>query len=107
VSQPSYPYAPAAPGFTAYGFGGWNLDNVDIILNGTSSFFDETDGSYYFDTDSDLTYLGEVDNGAGTVTGYVLAKDWPVGEPSGQDRQRRPGGQGPQTYQLHHGHVLS
>jgi hypothetical protein len=83
VSQPSYPYAPAAPGYTAYGFGGWNLDNVDIILNGTSSFFDETDGSYYFDMDSDLTYLGEVDNGAGTVTGYVLAKDWPVGEPSG------------------------
>ena len=69
----------------AAGFGGWNLDNVEVVLNGASSF-NESDGSYYFGPDSDFTYQGNVNDdklGGGTIMGYVLAKDWPVGEPSG------------------------
>lgn len=69
----------------ALGFGGWNLDNVAIILNGTGgdSAYDEGTGAYTFPSDSDFTYAAHVDDGAGEVMGYALAKDWPVGEPSG------------------------
>ena len=68
----------------ADGFGGWNLGNVEVVVNGSSSFFDENTGEYYFSSDSDSSYVGEVSNGAsGTVLSYVLGKDWPVGEPSG------------------------
>ena len=28
----------------AAGFGGWNLDNVEVIVNGSGSFFDEVTG---------------------------------------------------------------
>ena len=84
VSGTSEPYAPNAEGFVAHGFGGWNLDNVDIKLSGTNSGFDEADGSYYFDIDSDYTYQGNVFSGdLSEILGYVFAKDWPVGEPSG------------------------
>lgn len=83
-SSPSVP--PNTPEFVADGFGGWNLDNVEIILTGTNSHFEESNGFYYFNPiDSDYTYQGHVDDGLGigNVMGYVLAKDWPVGEPSG------------------------
>lgn len=83
TSVPSASTAPNAPGFVPQGFGGWNLENVEIILNGTNSTFSELDGSYIFDIDSDFTYQGNVDDGSGNITGLVLAKDWPVGEPSG------------------------
>jgi len=80
--------------FRAEGFGGWNLDNVEVVVDGTprtdatpnGSFFDESDGSYNFAADSDYTYLGHVYDdvfGGADLMGYVLAKDWPVGEPSG------------------------
>ena len=80
---------PSASG--ADGFGGLNLDNVEVVLNGTqgaigtpnTSWFDPSNGAYSFADDSDFTYLGNVDDGLGTVMGYTLAKDWPVGEPSG------------------------
>lgn len=72
---------PSASG--AAGFGGWNLDNVDVILNGTGSWYEESDGSYYFGSDSDFTYEGQVSDGISEIMGKVLAKDWPVGEPSG------------------------
>jgi len=61
-------------------FGGWNLDNVFVNLNGS---FDEATGAYVFTDDSDLSYSSDVDDGTGAVLGYVLAKDWPVGEPTG------------------------
>ena len=61
-------------------FGGWNLDNVFVNLNGS---FDEATGAYVFTDDSDLSYSSDVDDGTGAVLGYVLAKDWPVGEPAG------------------------
>ena len=67
----------------AIGFGGWNEDNVTVIVNGTNSTYNPNDGSYFFDVDSDNTYIANVDDGAGTVTGIALAKDWPVGEPPG------------------------
>ena len=68
----------------AAGFGGWNLDNVEVTLNGSGSFFDESNGYYWFSPDSDYTYYSEVSDGNNAiVTGLVLAKDWPVGEPAG------------------------
>lgn len=68
----------------AAGFAGWNLENIELIMNGSGSFFDESNGYYWFSPDSDFTYYAEVsDSSSAIVTGYVLAKDWPVGEPSG------------------------
>lgn len=79
---------PSASG--AEGFAGWNLDNVEVIVNGTpgvigdaNSWYDESNGDYNFATDSDFTYKADVDDAAGTVMGVALAKDWPVGEPAG------------------------
>jgi hypothetical protein len=79
---------PSASG--AIGFGGWNLDNVEVILNGTQSeingigsWFNNENGTYHFADDSDFSYIGNVDDGAGTLMGFALAKEWPVGEPSG------------------------
>jgi len=59
----SVPAAPDALGFIASGFGGLNLDNVDVVLNGNqdvigtpdSSWFDPAGGSYCFAPDSDFT----------------------------------------------------
>ncbi|SHJ34143.1 hypothetical protein SAMN02745165_02118 [Malonomonas rubra DSM 5091] len=74
------------PATGAAGFGGWNLDNVAINVNGTGSYYDEATGAYFFSPDSDLTYAGHVDDGDinnPVLMGYTLAKDWPVGEPAG------------------------
>lgn len=72
---------PSASG--AAGFGGWNLGNVEVFLNGTGSWYDESDGSYFFAADSDFTYEAQVSDGISEIMGKVLAKDWPIGEPSG------------------------
>ena len=82
----SIPSATGAPGF-----GGWNLSNAEVIVNGTASeiggtgsWYDEATGAYNFADDTDFTYQGNVDDGGGsTIMGLVLAKDFPVGEPSG------------------------
>ncbi len=82
----SYPSASGAEGFA-----GWNLDNVEVVLDGTqgvvgdalNSWFDELTGDYNFTTYSDFSYVANVDDAAGTAMGKVLAKDWPVGEPAG------------------------
>lgn len=79
-----------ASGSEADGFGGWNLDNIEITVNGTqgsandltTSWFDEYTGAYNFATDSDYSYQGVISDGS-TVMGYAQAKNWPVGEPSG------------------------
>lgn len=71
------------PATGSAGFGGWNLTNVTIDLNGTGSWYDELTGGYHFAEDSDFTYDGKVNDGYGELMGYVLAKDWPVGEPAG------------------------
>ena len=74
---------PSASG--ADGFAGWNLDNVEVVLNGiqgvigdTNSWYDESNGDYNFAAVSDHTYKAYVDD-----TGIALAKDWPAGEPAG------------------------
>jgi hypothetical protein len=72
---------PSATG--ASGFGGWNLGNVQVLLNGTGSWFDPLTGAYAFAPGSDFTYQSNVFDRTGTITGIVLAKDWPVGEPAG------------------------
>lgn len=72
------------------GFGGWNLANVEVVLNGTQgaigstdSWFDPETGAYNFAADSDFTYESRVFDDSSTLMGIVLAKDWPIGEPSG------------------------
>ncbi|MEH6610201.1 MAG: choice-of-anchor F family protein [Halioglobus sp.] len=65
------------------GFGGWSLDNVEILMPDGQTF-DSSCGTY--DTDPEgasFSYAGDVKNGLGTIMGQVLAKDWPVGEPPG------------------------
>jgi len=75
---------------TQFGFGGWNLDNVNVrMVNAetgaaTGGIFNELDGTYdamaageSFDSD----ILGGDDNV--TVMGELHGKDWPVGEPAG------------------------
>jgi hypothetical protein len=81
----SVPSASGAPGF-----GGWNLENVQVLLSGTQgtigsadSWFDPATGAYNFAADSDFTYQSLVFDGSAANTGIVLAKDWPIGEPSG------------------------
>ena len=52
---------PSASG--ASGFGGWNLENVEVVLNGTQgdidsvigSWFDPLTGAYQFAADSDFS----------------------------------------------------
>jgi len=64
------------------GFGGWNLGNVDVVLD--NGAFYPLSGAYSFDPNySDHTYQANVFDDAGTQMGIVLAKDWPVGEPPG------------------------
>jgi hypothetical protein len=69
----------------ADGFGGWNLANVEVILDGALSTFDETTGAYRFSADSSFKYQSHVydDDVGTTLMAYVLAKDWPIGEPAG------------------------
>lgn len=74
----SVPSASGAPGF-----GGWNFGNVQVLLNGTGSWFDPATGAYIFGPDADFTYHANVFDRIGTKMGTVLAKDWPVGEPAG------------------------
>lgn len=74
----SVPSASGAPGF-----GGWNFGNVEVLLNGTGSWFDLATGAYAFGPDSDFTYQANLFDRSGTLMGIVLAKDWPVGEPAG------------------------
>ena len=70
----------------ADGFGGFNLENIEVHLNGEPvSTFDESTGAYSFSDDSDHTYSNYVfdDDVSTTLMGYVFAKDWPIGEPPG------------------------
>jgi hypothetical protein len=69
--------APSASG--AAGFGGWNLDNVTVMVPGGS--FNEATGAYTIGPDG--LYWSDVDDGAGTVMATVSAREWPVGEPPG------------------------
>jgi hypothetical protein len=65
------------------GFSGFNQENISVLLNGEGSWYEPSTGSYYFAEGSDFTYEAIVKNSAGIIMGKMLAKDWPVGEPSG------------------------
>ena len=71
-----------------FGFGGWNLDNVDVKITKLPDYrhnigsFDINTGIYsamsYGNTfESDIRGIG------GNIVGRLHGKDWPVGEPSG------------------------
>ncbi len=74
---------PSASG--AEGFGGFNMDNIEVMLDGTGSTFDESTGAYVFGADSNFTYVANVydDDVQTNLMGHVIAKPWPVGEPPG------------------------
>ncbi len=77
------------------GFGGWNLDNVnvkvtDLDYNVVGSF-DKTDGSYIGSADDGNMQVGDTFESdiydsldtSGNVLIHLHGKNWPVGEPSG------------------------
>ncbi|CAA6824695.1 MAG: Unknown protein [uncultured Thiotrichaceae bacterium] len=70
-----------------FGFGGWNLDNVEIRVVDTDDFtgnvgsFNEADGTYT-GMRADKSFEADITTG-GEVRGHLHGKDWPVGEPSG------------------------
>ena len=70
-----------------YGFGGWDLSNVNVkIVNVNDPHynvgsFNETDGTYTAMTNG-LSFESDI-SGIGGVLGRLHGKDWPVGEPTG------------------------
>jgi hypothetical protein len=70
-----------------YGFGGWNLDNVEVRMIDvnteelTGLTFDKTNGTYD-QMDYNDTFKSDILQD-GTVMGILNGKDWPVGEPAG------------------------
>ena len=78
---------PSASG--AEGFGGWNLENVDVVVKDENEVvipngFDPLTGAYdanYFAFDSNI-YDADLP-GSTTLMGVLHGKDWPVGEPAG------------------------
>jgi hypothetical protein len=80
------------PVFTAnkqFGFGGWNLDNINVkivsILDYATALagtvFDKVTG-VYTPMSVDQSFESEISTG-GEIRGKLHGKDWPVGEPSG------------------------
>jgi hypothetical protein len=72
---------------TQFGFGGWNLDNVDVKIVSTEDFvtvtgeFNSTDGTYTTMEEGD-SFESDITTG-GLLSGVLHGKDWPVGEPAG------------------------
>ena len=67
------------------GFGGLNFENIEVVITGTGSTFDEATGAYTFGPDTDYSYIANVYDDAvqTTLMGHVIAKPFPVGEPAG------------------------
>jgi len=81
------PHVLTEPLPTQYGFGGWNLDNVNVrmikVETGEDSglIFNESNGTYDIMTFGDSFRSDiSVDN---EIRGILSGKDWPVGEPAG------------------------
>lgn len=81
----------AAPSHSS-GFGGWNLDNVNVKMTdidyddtGYAQSFNKTDGSYNTMTVGDAFEVDIYDSldTSGNIMAQLHGKDWPVGEPSG------------------------
>lgn len=90
------PLSPQSGLSNSSGFGGWNLNNVDVKITDLNyveytipdnKIFNESDGSYTpamvvgdtFESDIHETTTGN----EATVMAKLHGKDWPVGEPSG------------------------
>jgi len=78
-------------GFTPnkqFGFGGWNLDNVNVKItqepfyNHNVGTFNALDGTYST-MGYGYSFESEIRGEDGSVTGKLHGKDWPIGEPSG------------------------
>ncbi len=71
-----------------FGFGGWNLDNVNVkIVNLADPHynigaFNKSDGSYS-SMGPDYSFESDIYGADGSILGRLHGKDWPVGEPSG------------------------
>ena len=70
-----------------YGFGGWNLDNVNVKITDLdfveiSKTFNETNGTYDAMVSGD-SFESDILDSEGKVLGRLHGKDWPLGEPSG------------------------
>ena len=72
-----------------FGFGGLNLENVNVNLVGTSGTFDHATGEYPVDMDENVTVESSVfntdDNKSDEAKrmGYIHQKSWPLSEPMG------------------------
>jgi hypothetical protein len=75
---------------TQFGFGGWNLDNVNVKIVDISDYsspvpgsvFSEIDGSYGPTMTNGMSFESEITTGS-AVRAKLHGKDWPIGEPSG------------------------
>lgn len=89
------PVVPQAEPAHSSGFGGWNLDNVnvkvtDLDYNVVGSF-DKTDGSYIGTASDGNMQVGDTFESdiydtldtSGNILIHLHGKNWPVGEPSG------------------------
>jgi len=67
------------------GFGGLNLDNLEVILDGLGSTFEPLSGAYSFSVNADLSYITNIydDDSQTTLMGHIVAKPFPIGEPTG------------------------
>ena len=70
-----------------YGFGGWNLDNVNVKITDLdfveiSKTFNETNGTYDAMVVGD-TFESDILDSENNVLGRLHGKDWPLGEPAG------------------------
>ncbi|MDM5263291.1 choice-of-anchor F family protein [Sulfurovum sp. XTW-4] len=83
------PHTLTEPLPTQYGFGGWNLGNVDVRMvnaetgEATGLTFNESNGTYDIMTYGDSFRSDITETNGGTVMGILKGKDWPVGEPAG------------------------
>ena len=84
------PLEPLAPDLLRqFGYGGWNLENVEVKIVNDSNFsqeipgsnFDESYGSYTA-MDGSMSFESAISTGT-EVRGLLHGKDWPVGEPAG------------------------
>ncbi|MFA0066744.1 hypothetical protein BCU83_01835 [Vibrio breoganii] len=73
------------PGELTACIGGWNLDNVDVVLRYEDGLefgsFDEDSGIYSLMTYGDY-FESSVNGDEGQVMARITGKDWPVGEPN-------------------------
>jgi len=65
-----------------YGFGGWNMDNVNVLINDTEGLFNNDDGTYSEYSSEDSNFTSEITT-EGAVRARLNGKDWPIGEPVG------------------------